>query len=427
MIIMIFIKKIIKNYFIYLFLIQIVFVYGLFIVIHILDKDVSQWCLFTDGYYNNAKLLVEGKSILHKGADLGLPLLYTPLFLFNAKYHPIINVTYSVIISFLLLIINYKIFINILTNNEWFWGTLIVVLNPMFAYYTLRPHPEIFLALFMGLFIWYILQYYKYKKYRYLLLSLIIFLFAMLIKPKFILIPFTLFLGSLLIKEKRLVYASLILLIVTVPLFKAYSYITSKPSENNLIGSQYLIGESYWMDYIIKTGQFHKGHANYFTSNSDKLPEIYKNVTTQYDLSQIAQEWIKNYYEKYPNSSGINMNLHFIKENPYLVLQNLLASPFFFFMLGTDKTFTVLLVPFTLVAFFLAILGIKKRYHTYGNEIIIILSIIIGYSLLHFLTHSYSRYSLPVLPFFYVFGGIPIIKIINKIQQFWSLKKQKYD
>ena len=74
-----------------------------------------------------------------------------------------------------------------------------------------------------------------------------------------------------------------------------------------------------------------------------------------------------------------------------------------------------ILLVISMIYFIVSYKGLKKIYPEQNiKELLIILIIILGYFTLHWLTHAYSRYSLPVLPFLFIWGGVYLEKLLFK-------------
>jgi hypothetical protein len=148
-----------------------------------------------------------------------------------------------------------------------------------------------------------------------------------------------------------------------------------------------------------------------------------------FDLyAQTSDKWIQLYFEKHPGSGRLSMNLHFILQEPLMVLQKLAVSPLFFFSMSARPKETYIKLLFSIFSIFLAVIGLlsirwkpefKKEIK---KDIVLILAVLFGFAALFFLTHSMNRYSYPVLPYLSVWGGIAVLKI-KPLNGFLTRKK----
>lgn len=381
-------------------------------------RDYIKLLLYGENYYNPAKSFVNGSTLLHKTRGPILPLIYSILFFFPQSMHPFLRLLISSTFSFGVIIILFKITKDYISEKQFFIGSLIFILNPGYNHWTFKSAPEIYLGFFLGLFILTFIKYYKSGARKYLIYSILIFILSIFLKPTFLFIPFLLLLTSIfIIKSKRIFIISLVLIILSLGGYITFDRITEPKYDPRIdnagswicgknYGKTYLIMNSFWVDYVIKTKRFGALYKEWM--------EIYDGWLKNFD------KWMKTFYKKYPNSNYLFMNLYFIYDKPLLFLQKLLVNPLFYFSMSGRplETFIKLLV--NIISLILSISGLKtilKNSKT-KNEIILIVSIIAGYAMLHFITHATDRLSLPILPYLYVWGGISCLKFKKKVLNF---------
>jgi hypothetical protein len=405
-----------NKYIIIPILINILILLGLLAVVIISGADYHKILLMGDSYYDIAKDFFHGDTLLHKFRGPILPLIYSILLVFPQSIHPFVRLFISMIFSAGTIIILFNITKNYISEKEFLFGCLVFVFNPIYIHWMFRPFPEIYLAFFLGLFILNIVNYYRTDKISFLIYALIAFAISFFIKPVFLFIPILLLLSAVLIKSKKIMAVSLLLLILGIFAYKVQDKITKIEYDSNIshfekkyeyIHKTLLISESYWVDYVLQTRQF-------FKPTIQKYKVDYKDGKS---LNEYVGDWRENYYQKYPDGNLLFMNLYFIYKEPLLVLQKLLTSPLFFFSMSARPKETFIKLMFSIFSIFLAFLGLKTilKKSKHSKEIILIVSIIIGYISLHMATHAMNRYSLPISPFLYIWGGVPILKFRNRL------------
>lgn len=371
--------------------------------------DYKELLIRDDGYYNIAKGFIHGDaSLFHRFRGPLLPLLFSSMFIFPEALHPFIRLIITLLTSLGIIIILYEITKNYLNTKQFFWGSLLFILNPVYIHWTFKSAPEIYLCFLLGLFIYFILQYYETSKMKYILYGLLVYFLSFFIKPVFLFIPIFMFIFGLLAKSKNIVIVSVIFCVIGIGGYKIQGNITAINYNENIPKSErgcdiiyktYLISESFLTDYMIKTKQFRFQFINEYT-----IP--YKDNKSYVEYTKY---WIEQFYNKYPNNGLVFMNLYFIYTEPLLVLQKLAVSPFLYFSMSsrTYETFVKLFI--SIIFIILSIIGVKKIFVATKpqehKEILLILSIVLGYIALHLVSGSHNRYSLPILPYLYVWGG----------------------
>ncbi len=389
---------------------------GLLVFFIISGAPYQEFTLRGDSYYEIAEKYVQGSTIWHKFRGPIVPAVYTILFIFPKSMHPFLRLIISLIFSIGVILILHRITKDYISEKQFFAGALIFVCNPVYNHWMFRPYPEIFLAFFLGLFILFIVKYFKTYRINYLIYSSIILFISFFIKPVFLFIPIFLLLASLLIKSRKLVISSLILVIIVLVAFIAQDELTKRRYDPNLSRFErkreyqhkvLLITTSYWTDYVLKTKQFYKPTLEGYRID-------YKDGKS---LVEYKDDWIRAYFQKYPNSNLVFMNLYFIHNEPWLVLQKLLMSPLFYFAISARTSETFIKLGFSVFSLILSVIGLKTllKNSEYKKEIIIIISIVVGFIALHLVTHAMNRYSFPILPYLYIWGGIPLSAGLLKI------------
>lgn len=418
-------KKKLKNIrIISIILIHMLIILSILLYLVLSGKDYQYLLLIDDGYYDLGKAFTNGEQISNRFLGPVLPLIYSVLFIFPYSLHPFLRLMISFIFSIGVIIILYQISKKYISEKQFFWGSLLFILNPIYNHWIVKSVPEIFLAFFLGVFIFTFVNYYITKQIKFIIIALFIFSMSVYLKPSFLVIPFVLIIISLFLKSKRIIIASLLLIILSTSNYIVFNKFTSykydneiAKSDRRIYGVGSLIYDSFWTDYVLKTKQFHKGTIKKYNAPKGKNNKYPFGGSIDDIENQTSKKWIKNFFSKYPNSNYLFMNLYFVYSKPLLVLQKILLSPLFYFSMSPTLKETLLSLIISFFSIFLSFLGLKTilKNSRVKYEILLILSIIFGYILLHLLTHAYSRYSLPVLPYLYIWGGIAILRIKEKV------------
>lgn len=403
----------------YLFALIIIHVFvilGLLLYFVISNSPYQIFMLRGDSYYEIAEKYVQGSSMWHQFRGPIVPAIYTILFIFPHGVRPFIRLLISLIFSIWVILMLHRITRDYISDKQFFVGALIFVCNPVYNHWMFRPYPEIFLAFFLGLLILFAVKYFRTNKIYYLIYSSIVMFLSFFIKPVFLFVPVFLLLASMLIRSRKLAAFSVVLVIIAISGFITQDVLTRKRYDASLskferkLDYQHkalLITTSYWTDYVLKTKQFYKPTLKEYTID-------YKDGMS---LQEYKNHWIKAYFHKYPNSGLVFMNLYFIYSEPWLVFQKLLMSPLFFFAMSARTLETFVNLAFSIFSVILSVMGLKTllRNLEYKKEIIIIISIVVGYISLHLVTHAMNRYSFPILPYLYIWGSIPLSAGLSRL------------
>jgi hypothetical protein len=407
-----------KKYVVFVIMANILIVLGLLAVIIISGVDYHELLLMDDGYYEIARDFAHGDTLLHRFRGPVLPLILSTLFIFPKSAHALVRLLISLLFSAGTIVVLFRITKDYIPRKAFFLGSLVFVLNPVYVHWIIRSCPEIYLAFFLGLFIMNIIDYYTTRRITYLVFASATFAISFCIKPVFLFIPILLLISAMLIRSRRMIIVSLFLLTLGFLSYGAQNEFTEiqyNPEaskferKNDWVHQTLLISDSYWVDYVLKTKQFHKP-----TVNEYKIE--YRDGKS---LVEYRDDWIKVFYEKYPEGNLAFMHLYFISTEPLLVLQKLIVSPIFYFSMSARSIETFVKLIFSILSIFLSVLGLRVvcRNSQHKNSIILIVSIVAGFASLHLLTHAMNRYSLPILPYLYVWGGIPLMKFRNQLSE----------
>ncbi|MFW5803604.1 MAG: hypothetical protein ACOCWG_00060 [bacterium] len=415
---MIFNKQVNQIFFIYLSIIAI-----LFAITKYLGMDTEHLLLMDDGYYGLAKSFVQGDSLLHKFRGPALPLIYAPMFLFPKALHPYLRLVLTSFIVYLILFFLKKITKDMLTDRQFLWGCMPVIVNPIWIHWTFKTSLEIYLCLLLIIFTYFQIEYFKTSKIKYFLISLIPFIISFFFKPVFIFIPVFIMIYSLVyFRNKNFIFTSIIAIIIGLTSYviqdkiTKYEYndkaLTTYERRAHYIHKSFLIQDSFWTDYVLKTGQFHKWSVIPYR-------EKYRNGKGFYEY---YQDWLKTFFNQYPNANMFFLNYYFFKNNPGLVIKKLLVSPIFFLGMSARPLESYVKLIFNIFILGLSFIGLKKLFTLVSKKqqlsIILIIYIVLAYSTLHFLTHSINRYFLPVMPLTIIWSGYIIDKIMNRLYFF---------
>lgn len=382
-------------------------------------KDYVDYLLRDDGYYRIAAQFLSGKFCA--GFGPGLPFIFMPIHLFPDSFHPFIRVLISQAVVLCILILLSRLTKDILSNRQFFLGALLVVLHPAFLHWSFRTSIDLYLTLMLLGFILFFIKYDKERKYRYLVVSLLFFGFGVFIRPSFIIIPFFLIIAVLLFKKIRgLIWPVIVLILFSTLTFYLNNMYIQKCRKGEIeitadTGRSIVIFHSFWLTKtILEKKQFHKGTVDSY--EPDNINE-----------NQISGA--RELMEQYDDDNLFKMIGNYAKENPVIFGLKFLLSPVFYFSLASRQAESYLLLFITIGLFILSIKGIvhifRRGKHT--RVILLILIIAAGYAVLHWITHSYSRYSLPLIPLLFVWGGIYFDKLKFKKNKNLSIEYKQND
>lgn len=390
------------------FLIHSFFVFGFVILLIVTGKDYADYLLRDDGYYRIAASFLKGNFCAGYGP--GLPLIFSPVHLFPEVFHPFVRILISQMAVFFILYFLSRITNDILTNRQFFWGALLVVIHPAFLHWSIRTSIDLYLAVMFSGFILYFLRYFEHRKVSYFLIAMLFFGSGIFTRPSFILIPIILLLLTLFLKKFRV----LILPVIVLMFFSFVAFyinnlyiqhcrkgtleLTADTGRSVVIFQGFMLTET-----ILKTKQFHKGSVDkYDLENSETLGV------------NDGNEFMK----KYKAESTFSFIKEYFRDKPGFFIAKFLLAPVFYFSLSSRESESYLLLFVTILFLIISVSGFRRIYAQSfrKKDLILIFIIILGYAGLHWLTHSYSRYSLPVIPFLYVWSGVIVDKWLNRIK-----------
>jgi hypothetical protein len=389
--------KIYKNYPHWVIIIlYAIFIYGItFILLEYFGKS-PEYFHSDDGYLNIGKNFIEGKSGLSK-KYLGpvLPIVFSWITLFPVKYYMYLKLFITLTFTLGNLFLLNKIFNYFeLSDNKTvkFFALTFAVFNPLYIHWTLNSSPDIYVLFFIILIISIFIKYHLTKKQYLLLLPLPLFVVATFLKPVFILIPFILTIYYLLKRRKTkfIIYYLIFLCVFSFGAQISFNKFT-KPESRTTYGTSALLKTNFLLEAFNKTHTFNWG-TRIQETNPEKSNVVF--VRKKY------KKWLENYLKNNEDSTQTQIIFQFIKDHPKEFILTKLINPFLFFFLASNTPETLFYLVFHFVLVLLFILKIKKdlridkKYHNlYG----ILVSILIGYSIIFWLSFSYARYSLPVI------------------------------
>ncbi|MCJ7448897.1 MAG: hypothetical protein MUO72_14520 [Bacteroidales bacterium] len=174
---------------------------------------------------------------------------------------------------------------------------------------------------------------------------------------------------------------------------------------------------------ILETGQFHKGTIDQYRFNdSQSLGNDFQKGVEHIDAK--ISEFTVDYKKTYPDRHFSHMIFYYVKEHPGVFLAKIFLCPVFFFALSSREIVSYLLLIITSIYLILTWKGIKSILLKEKDKqfFLIILSVLFGYFLLHWMTHAYSRYSLVILPYLYIWTGPQVVNLIMKIKNKFRIK-----
>jgi hypothetical protein len=395
----------------------------LFIIIAIILKgyDYTSYVLSDDGYFEMAKKIAHGNFIKSGSLPPLLPLLLSPIHFFPEFLHPFLRMIFSQFFVYLLFFTMYKLTKKYINCKQFLVGGILLIINPTFIQWTFKLTPDLYLSVFLGFFIFFIQKHFTNRKKRHLLIALLSFAMGIFVRPSFVFIPIFLVLFSLFyFKSRNKVIVSNILLLFTIVFYFSYSTFISfnKIGQVNLnpnAGRENVMINNFVLTQIIlETKEFHKGTIDNYDINSNNNNDF---MDGDEYLKDRRKTEIEKYWRSHPNGNTLHQVYLYSIENPKVLIAKILLGPIFFFSLSSREILSYFLLFISLLYFIMSIYGIKiifERLKKDSNTVVYFL-ILFGYFFLHWVTHSYSRYSFVIIPFLFIWAGIPLEKFLTKI------------
>jgi len=411
----------------YLIIINFLLIIVIVMIAKFRGYDFKELLMSDDGYILLSKKLYNGESIMTSILGPGIPIIYYAINFFPESLQPFIRLFISLLFSTGIIIIVHYSILPYLNKKKIFIGSLFFIFNPVYVQWTIKNCPEIFVGFFLALFIFFLLKTIRTNKLLYFILTSFVLFISFFIKPVFLLVPLPLIIYYILLRDKRLIIFSIVLLIVGGLGFYTYNLNAPKwnskdnPELRYSYGQHANIAHTLWINYVIKTKQFYKNSIrpyvvyddleNYFP---DKHIWLYEGFNGETEFQYAIERYAAYYYKENPQGTAIGMDINFILDYPGLFLQKLIFSPFFF--LGISAHGTIIKLIYNLFFITIGIVSLMKCIKTRNKkEILSIITVVIGYSLVYLTLYSYDRYSLPILPWLIVWSGYYISHVSNKL------------
>jgi len=201
-----------------------------------------------------------------------------------------------------------------------------------------------------------------------------------------------------------------VLIIVNIISFSSYfsfqSFTKLKNTEAYSYGFRDIMSRVFIYDAMVKTGEINLG-------TQEEMIGAGKEKSNYILCEDYFNRWLTEYAKNNPVSSEAKIAFDFTKEYFGKSLLLRVTSPLLFFSLTSNTAETISYLFLYAILIYLSISSIKKIYKTNRNEISVIISVLLGYASVFFLTLSYARYSIPFMFFFLMFAGIFFEKVIN--------------
>ncbi len=402
-----------NNGVVFVFLIHSVIIVALLLFFMITGRDYADYLLRDDGYYRVAGDFLKGQLCAPFGP--GLPLIFTPIHMFPAFLHPVIRIIISQAAVLLIILFLRGITRDILSGRQFFFGSLMVVLHPAFLHWSFRTSIDLYLTMMLLGFVFFLVKYLQTNQIRNLIFLMLFYGFGIFTRPSFILIPFVILIAVLIIKRyNNMIKQAALLLVFSLIVFYINNLYIQNCRKGRIeitadTGRSVVIFHSFWLTQtILETKQFHKGTV-----------DSYDVV----DIDDKTQSGALMIMDKYMDDNLLKMIGNYAKENPDIFAAKFLLSPIFYFSLSSRQSESYLLLFVTIIYFFISMKGMRYLFRNVENRryLLMFLLIAFGYAALHWLTHSYSRYSLPVIPLIFIWSGIVVEKLFRKTGEVKSI------
>lgn len=395
--------------------VNIVFLfYSVFLILFVLTyililKKDAVFFLNDDGYFSIGVSYFENKiSLLHQYRSPGLILLYSFFNYLPSFFHPFLRLFLTLLFTYGNIYLVSRIFENLLNKKQMLIGLLCSVFNPVYIHFTIKNTPEIYLAFSVGLIIFFYKKYLKDFKIRYLIIIISVTCLSMAIKPVFFLIPAFLFIHIILIKKiKKLLIPVFTYFIFVLITFFMSSFFTKPLNQDiNYFMIQSITVPTYLPSAIMQTKELNLGTTDEILSEN-KANSNFLICMDKYN------NWLEGYQLKNNHYTEWELILDFIKDNFLMFFIVKLISPLTFISLSSTTAETITNFVLNTFLIVLCIRSIKLIYNSRKNDILVILTVIIGYSFAFFLSATYIRYSLPFIFYFFPFSGILLNRFIE--------------
>jgi hypothetical protein len=367
--------------------------------------------LIDDGYYMIGKYFYEGKITLsHQVRGPGMILLFSSFNIFPAYIHPYLRILITLIVTYGNLFFVSKIFENILSKKQLFWGMLLAIFNPLYIHFTIKNTPEVFITFFLGVIIFSYIRFLKTMNIRYIFYSILFVLIGMFFKPVFFLIPLSLLIHNIFInKNKKIFYILIIFSLLSIMSYFSFHLFTKSEEKGSFTyGYPDIMGRIYLFDAIMKTGELNMG-------TTDDLLRTGNEKSNFLICNEYFEKWLKDYEKEHTNYSELELAYSYIKDNLLRFVFLRVTSPLLFICLTSNTFETVSYLFLYSVLVYMVIVSLKKLYKKNRCEILIIIYTLMGYAMVFFLSLSYARYSIPFMFYFLIFIGVILDKYAERI------------
>lgn len=394
-----------------LFSLHAIFIIACVLVLQLVFDFNPKIFLVDDGYYQTSKLIVEGEaSFAHTYRAPGLPFLFLVLHFFPPLLHPYLRLVLTLGFSFGSIYVAYAIFRQVMGERAVFYGLLLSLFNPMYIHWTLKSSPESYTTFFLGIVMFAYLKFWNTAEKKYVFLLVSILVASILVKPVLLFVPLLVALYGFIIREKRMIAVSMLAFFICMVSF-CICYRTQKSEEGMSYAKGFTINSTYMVETILHTRRLNTGHS---------LVEDRPEVSNAAIAIKSTEAWIENYKKTYHNTNLIFMNIRFIRDNFWLFLKTRILSFFLFISLTSTIRETLLTFFVNLTLISIGLYSLRQKFGIHRVRIIIILSILMGYVVLHLLVApGLARYSIPFMFYFSVFAGIAIEKMMAAISQIY--------
>jgi hypothetical protein len=365
-----------------------------------IGKGVHRIMLEDDGYYQYAGRFVrDGETLLHRRIGPGLPLVYSAIYLFPDPAHPFVRWFITTAVTILTFVVVWKLVRPHLTPAEFFVGSLVTILNPVFIHWSFKSQPDSFMGLFLVAFTCCLLKALEEKRNLYFVGAVVILAASIFFRPSVLFIPPALGIVALFARWKRLFVYAAVMLLVAYGAYDVNKRIAERgEAVSYASGVVTFVCDAYQVDEIIK-----QGRVEVATHNRGEEALAGPGFVAQ----RRTAEWMESYSRANPDATAMQAMLDFTRDNPGMVVKKTLLNPIFFFALGSREIeFWVTLVV-TAVSLFFVVWGI--RIIGMDRRMLVILGVIAGYIAVFAVVHGLNRYSIAVLPLLYVYAGKSLV------------------
>lgn len=370
----------------------------LFLLARVVDRrlDLPTLLLMDDDYYGIAgKVVMEGGRLDGHSVGPGVPLLYSIIYFFPNSMHHMIRYYLAVACNSLTLLLLFLIVKKLGKDSRiYFLASLIFCLHPIALHWTIKSMPEPVITLLFMLFIYLVVQ----NKLKYWGIAALVFFASIFFRPTVLLVPIPIVALALFQRTCKLAVFGFFLVLLSISGYWINNRISSPAPIDRAVdyssGVHEVVMDAFFVNAVIKSRHFNTGAYDAVKGNRSIADMNY-------------YRWLVNNNTN-NSKNACELLVQFIRQNPKLMIKKLALNPIFLFSLSATTKESLLNFVINLVLLILAIWGLSRVEISKSEQLI--LAMLVGYFLIFWLCHGYSRYAYGLLPLLSYFASLGFFK-----------------